>query len=64
MQNESHRRQEAEYVYKQLQKKYAFCTKNYRPDMYWFEPVGMYRKLALTGLLQFVPRGSAAQTLC
>jgi hypothetical protein len=61
---EKHRQEEAEYVYEKLQKTYAFCTKDYRPDTFWFEPVDMYRKLALTGLLQFVPRGSAAQTLC
>ena len=41
------------------------CT---RPGCFWYEPVDLLRKLALTSLLQFVERGSVmqvrAQTCC
>jgi Leucine-rich repeat (LRR) protein len=42
---------------------FAFCTASYRPECFWFEPVDMLRKLILSGLLQFVRRGSAEQVL-
>jgi hypothetical protein len=42
---------------------YGFCTAAYRDKCFWFEPVDMIRKLALTGLLQLVNRGSAQQVL-
>jgi hypothetical protein len=52
-----------------LQQKYSedvfgFCVEDYRKDCYWYEPVDMLRKLALSGLLQFVHRGTAAQCFC
>ena len=43
---------------------FGFCVEDYREDCYWFEPVDMMRKLALSGLLQFVHRGTAAQCFC
>jgi hypothetical protein len=42
---------------------FGFCTQEYRAGVFWFEPVDMLRKLLLTGLLQFVHRGSAEQVL-
>ena len=42
---------------------YNFCVDHYKPEFWWFEPVDMLRKLALTGLLQFAWRGTAAQVL-
>lgn len=42
----------------------GFCVEDYRADCFWFEPVDMLRKLALSGLLQFVHRGTAAQCFC
>jgi hypothetical protein len=44
-------------------RRYAFCLDDYRPEAWWFEPADMLRKLALSGLLQFVERGTAAQVL-
>jgi hypothetical protein len=41
---------------------YSFTT-NYRLGAWWFEPIDMMRKLALSGLLQFVQRGTALQVL-
>eukprot|EP01045_Picozoa_sp_COSAG04_P031660 COSAG04_NODE_5935_length_1451_cov_1.517751_2_plen_244_part_01 len=43
--------------------RYAFCIQDYRAECFWFEPADMLRKLALSGLLQFVERGTAAQVL-
>jgi hypothetical protein len=43
---------------------YGFCVDDYRPDCWYFEPLDMLRKLALTGLLQFVQRGTATQVFC
>lgn len=40
---------------------YSFCTDAYRKECFYFEPIDMIRKLALSGLLQFVERGTAAQ---
>eukprot|EP01043_Picozoa_sp_COSAG02_P004993 COSAG02_NODE_133_length_34692_cov_83.845229_6_plen_931_part_00 len=47
----------------QFMRRYAFCLNDYRPEAWWFEPADMLRKLALSGLLQFVQRGTAAQVL-
>ena len=33
----------------------------HRPGCFWYEPVDLLRKLALTSLLQFVERGTAMQ---
>ena len=43
---------------------YGFCVDDYRPDCWYYEPLDMLRKLALTGLLQFVHRGTATQVFC
>eukprot|EP01043_Picozoa_sp_COSAG02_P012215 COSAG02_NODE_469_length_21727_cov_64.506334_1_plen_908_part_00 len=53
----------AQYSKTQLMHRYAFCLNDYRPEAWWFEPADMLRKLALSGLLQFVERGTAAQVL-
>ena len=37
--------------------------KSYRPSCFWFEPIDMLRKLALSGALQFFSRGSSAQVM-
>ena len=47
----------------QFMRHYASCLNDYRPEAWWFEPADMLRKLALSGLLQFVQRGTAAQVL-
>jgi hypothetical protein len=36
---------------------------DFSPECFWYEPVDMLRKLALSGLLQFVHRGTAAQVV-
>ena len=53
----------AQHTKTQLMQRYAFCLDDYRPEAWWFEPVDMLRKLALSGLLQFVQRGTASQVL-
>jgi hypothetical protein len=53
----------AQYSKAQLMHRYAFCLDDYRPEVWWFEPADMLRKLALSGLLQFVERGTAVQVL-
>ena len=40
---------------------FSFVTEDYRKEFFWFEPVDMLRKLALSGLLQLIHRGTAAQ---
>ena len=40
------------------------CTKDYRGSAFFWEPLDMLRKLMLSGLLQFVERGSAFQVFC
>ena len=50
-----------EYNYGRVRLSFGFCVDDYRPGCYWFEPVDMLRKLALSGLLQFVEPGTAAQ---
>jgi Leucine-rich repeat (LRR) protein len=52
------------YVYGQLYSTFGFCTDDYRPGCYWYEPLDLLRKLSLTSLLQFVARGSGLQVLC
>ena len=47
-----------------LRAMYGFCVDDYRPECWFYEPVDMLRKLALTGLLQFVQRGTATQVFC
>jgi hypothetical protein len=41
----------------------ACFVQDFRPGCFWYEPVDMLRKLALSGLLQFVERGTAAQVV-
>ena len=41
-----------------------FFIDEYRPSCFFFEPCDLLRKLALSGLLQFVHRGTAAQCFC
>jgi hypothetical protein len=52
---------EEERVYARLLETFGFCIGDFRPGCYWFEPLDLFRKLALTGLLQFAARGTAAQ---
>ena len=52
-----------EYHKGRIQARYGFCVDDYRAECWWMEPVDMLRKLALSGLLQFVERGTAAQVL-
>ena len=51
----------AEYHRKRSEEHFGFCTEDYRAECFWFEPVDLLRKLALSGLLQFVHRGTASQ---
>ena len=53
-----------EYHYARVQHLFGFCIEDFRPECFWFEPVDLLRKLALSGLLQFVHRGTAAQCFC
>ena len=53
--------EEEERVYARLLGTFGFCIGDFRPGCYWFEPLDLFRKLALTGLLQFAARGTAAQ---
>ena len=50
-----------EYHRKRAEELFGFCTEDYRAEFFWWEPVDLLRKLALSGLLQFVHRGTAAQ---
>eukprot|EP01043_Picozoa_sp_COSAG02_P029764 COSAG02_NODE_1866_length_10601_cov_9.335841_5_plen_1042_part_00 len=52
-----------EFHYKRIQATFDFCTRDYRAEVFWFEPVDMVRKLGLTGLLQLVRRGSGEQVM-
>jgi hypothetical protein len=52
-----------QFHYDRIEPTFGFCTAPYRAECFWFEPVDMLRKLCLTGLLQFVQRGSAEQVL-
>ena len=51
------------YRHTKLRGTFDFCVQDFRPECYWFEPVDLLRKLALTGLLQFFNRGTAVQVL-
>jgi hypothetical protein len=51
------------YHHARMQETFDFCVSDFRPEIFWFEPVDMLRKLALSGLLQFVERGTALQVL-
>jgi hypothetical protein len=55
---------ESEHVFAMVHDRFKFCTADFRVECYWFEPVDLMRKLALTGLLQFIDRGTALQVLC
>jgi leucine-rich repeat protein SHOC2 len=52
-----------EFHHDRVRDKLEFCTVDYRPGCFWFEPVDMLRKLMLSGLLQFIERGTGAQVL-
>jgi len=54
----------AEFNAARIRGTFGFCTKDYRPACVMFEPIDMLRKLALSGLLQFVRRGTAFQVFC
>ena len=49
------------YNHHRIEATYGSCTMQYKYECFWFEPVDMLRKLALTSLLQLVDRGSAFQ---
>jgi hypothetical protein len=53
-----------EYHSKRVESMFGWCTGDFRAGCFWFEPVDLLRKLALSGLLQFVNRGTAAQCFC
>eukprot|EP01051_Picozoa_sp_SAG22_P007429 SAG22_NODE_523_length_9482_cov_4.992548_6_plen_279_part_00 len=42
----------AKTVHAALSRKFGFLVDDYRPECYWYEPVDLLRKLALTSLLQ------------
>ena len=54
----------AEFNAARIRDTFGFCTKDNRPACVMFEPIDMLRKLALSGLLQFVRRGTAFQVFC
>jgi hypothetical protein len=54
----------AEFHAKRIRDTFGFCTKDFRPSVFFWEPLDMLRKLALSGLLQFVDRGTAFQVFC
>ena len=51
----------AVYNYSRIRQSFGFCVDDFKPEAYWFEPVDMLRKLALSGLLQFFKPGTGAQ---
>ena len=53
-----------EYHFSRVHGLFGFALDDYNPACWWFEPIDLLRKLALTGLLQFVHRGTAAQCFC
>jgi hypothetical protein len=53
----------AVYNYSRVRQSFGFCVDDFKPDCYWYEPVDMLRKLALSGLLQFLKPGTGAQVL-
>ena len=54
----------AEFNAERIRATYGFCSKDFRPAAFFWEPIDMLRKLALSGLLQFVDRGTAFQVFC
>ena len=54
---------EAAFHDQYMQRLYGFCVADFRPACYWFEPCDIFRKLALSGLLQFVEQGSVFQVV-
>ena len=46
-----------------LGKSHSFLVNAYKSHLFWWESLDMLRKLALSGLLQFFERGTAAQVL-
>jgi hypothetical protein len=54
----------ASYRHQKAQKTFGFVVDDFQPEFYWYEPIDMLRKLMLSGLLQFVHRGTAAQCFC
>jgi hypothetical protein len=40
------------YAHARLEAQYGFLVADFRPGCYWFEPLDLFRKLALTSLLQ------------
>jgi hypothetical protein len=53
-----------EYHFSRVHGLFGFALDDYTPACWWFEPIDLLRKLALSGLLQFVHRGTAAQCFC
>ena len=51
----------AEFHYQRVHTTFGFCMDDYRAECFWFEPVDLLRKLALSAMLQSVHRGTAAQ---
>jgi hypothetical protein len=43
------------YAHARLEAQYGFLVADFRPGCYWFEPLDLVRKLALTSLLQARP---------
>ena len=54
----------ADFHAARIRSTFGFCTKDYRGSTFFWEPLDMLRKLMLSGLLQFVERGSAFQVFC
>ena len=54
----------AEFNAERIRGTFGFCIKDFRPAVFFWEPLDMLRKLALSGLLQFVDRGTAFQVFC
>lgn len=52
------------YNYVRIREIFGFCVDDYKPGRFWYEPVDIVRKLALSGLLDFVQEGSAEQVFC
>ena len=57
-------RQFARFHYARVESQFGFAVEDFRAGCWWFEPVDLIRKLSLSGLLQFVHRGTAAQCFC
>jgi hypothetical protein len=54
----------ADFNAERIRGTFGFCTKDFRPAVFFWEPLDMLRKLVLSGLLQFVDRGTAFQVFC